>query len=56
MGKNKKKKPEIVEAGSAHKVTPWNALFRLPEKQKYRAFAFLVWLLGMFIILWVFRN
>lgn len=56
MGKNKKKKPEAAGAGTTGDVTPWNAIFRLPEQQKYRVFAFLVWLLGMFIILWVFRN
>jgi hypothetical protein len=56
MGKNKKKKLEAAEPAKPGDVTSWNAIFRLPEKQRYRVFAFLVWLLGMFIILWVFRE
>ncbi len=56
MGKNKKKEPEVVESGKAGNVTPWNAIFRLPENQKYRVFAYLAWLLGLFLILWAFRS
>ncbi|MCX5834004.1 MAG: hypothetical protein NTV99_05760 [Deltaproteobacteria bacterium] len=56
MSKNKKREAEVVETGKADDVKPWNAVFRLPEKQKYRVFAFLVWLLGMLIILWVFKS
>ena len=56
MGKNKKKEPEIIETGKADPVTPWNAIFKLPEKTRYRVFAFLVWLLGLFFIFWAFRS
>jgi len=56
MGRNKKKKAESAGTGAPDEITPWNAILRLPERQKYRVLAFLVWLLGMFIILWVFRN
>jgi len=42
MGKNKKKDPEVVETGKASHATPWNDIFKLPEKQKYCVFAFLV--------------
>ncbi len=56
MSKSKKRKPEVVETGKADNVTPWNALFRLPEEKKYRVFGFIVWLLGMLIIMWVFRS
>ncbi|MGB4548409.1 MAG: hypothetical protein WBI10_05780 [Syntrophales bacterium] len=56
MGKNKKKKLATAEPAKPGDVTPWNALFRLPETQRYRVYGFLVWLLGMFVLLWVFRN
>jgi len=56
MSKNKKKGPEVVETGKADDVTPWNALFKLPEERRYRVLGILVWLLGVLIILWVFRS
>ena len=56
MSKNKKKGPEVVKAGKTEDVTPWNALFKLPEDRRFRVFGFLVWLLGVMIILWVFRS
>ena len=56
MSKSKKREPKVVETGKADKVTPWNALFKLPEDRRFRVFGFLVWLLGMLIILWVFRS
>ncbi len=55
MSKNKKKKLKVVETPKAEDVKPWNALFRLPAEKRYRVLAFLVWFLGILIILWVFR-
>ena len=56
MGKNKKRAQETpAPAPPQGRVTPWNALFKLPEKERYRLYGFLVWLLGIFIILWVFK-
>jgi len=55
MSKNKKKKLKAVETPKAEDVKPWNALFRLPAEKRYRVLAFLVWFLGILIILWVFR-
>jgi hypothetical protein len=56
MSKSKKRESKVVETGKTDDVTPWNAVFKLPEGQKYRIFGFLVWLLGVLIILWVFRS
>jgi len=56
MSKSKKKGPEVVKTGKADDVKPWNALFKLPEDRRFRVFGFLVWLLGVLIILWVFRS
>jgi hypothetical protein len=56
MSKNKKKGPGVILTPKADDVKPWNAIFRLPEDKKYRVYGFLVWLLGMLIIMWVFRS